>query len=233
MKNLLPLCLCILFGSCNYLNSDLEVRVSNIEEIISSKHSSYIQTTNNLNIRRSNSVKSEVLAVASSNSLFRILSEDTKSGMLMVEFYINKFPFTGYVSNNKNFSNRVSYNLIDELSVMKSGHIQFAWENIITKKIQKENYSSLAFNISHEDNSIKSILSNTVINLMVENNIRVKEIGKVDISDITNVCFNNEVETILSVDVSNETIQIKLFDKNSSILVSYLLPYSSSVFSIN
>jgi phage terminase large subunit len=116
---------------------------------------------------------------------------------------------------------------------MKSGHIQFAWENIITKKIQKENYSSLAFNISHEDNSIKSILSNTVINLMVENNIRVKEIGKVDISDITNVCFNNEVETILSVDVSNETIQIKLFDKNSSILVSYLLPYSSSVFSIN
>ena len=135
MKNLLPLCLSILFGSCNYINSDLEIRISSIEEIISSKHSSYIQTTNNLNIRRSNSVKSEVLAVATSESLLRILSEDTKSGMVMVEFYINQFPFTGYVSSNKNYSKRVSYSLIDELSVMKSGHIQLAWENIIIKKI--------------------------------------------------------------------------------------------------
>lgn len=244
MKKIRPIYIVIILlfviTSCENKVSDnpdllnLEKRVILLENQFSNLQSQEFRKIiiDQMNIRKQPSKSSDIVAKAGKNSYLRVLN--TENEWLLVEFYIDDFPFIGYITTNEEYSQKELLPINSQISINKRGLVKILWEDQVKKELDKITCDLLGVYIYAPNSTIESQLRNHLVNYFREYDIYFKPLQTFSEKNITQICNDESICSIISLNVdnssSNENIHIQLFGSNEIIYYSTSLPIDGKLF---
>ncbi|MGH1363973.1 MAG: hypothetical protein ACRBF0_10480 [Calditrichia bacterium] len=185
-----------------------------------------------LNIRTNpTTVNSNIIAKAKQGAYLRLISEVVgDSKWIQVEFLIDNYPYLGYVINNPEFVQEEVHDPLTFNRLYNRKLIRHMWETEIALELRSKKVKTVGVYVKAVESHRADRFLGHLAQKFRDHKIYIKPITSFDINKVSDICKKNKVQSMMSVEFeeTNEDalpqLDIKLFDNNSLILYSALVP---------
>lgn len=184
-----------------------------------------------LNIRTSPSTATNnIIAKAEEGAYLRKLSHPEGGNQwIKVEFVIDNYPYIGYVYNDNQFFKEEVYDPITFGRLANRKLIKYQWEIEAAIEMRSNAFKTLGVFVKTQEPYRADRFLGHLAKIFRDYKIYVKPIDSFNINQISQQCARHNVEGIMALEIDGAAgptpqMDIKLFDKNSVILYSAILP---------
>lgn len=185
-----------------------------------------------LNIRTNpTTVNSNVIAKAQQGAYLRKVNDvDGERKWIQVEFLIDNYPYLGYILNNPEFVQEEVHDPITFNRLYNRKLIRHMWETEVALELKSKKVKTVGVYVKTVESHRADRFLGHLAQKFRDHKIYIKPITSFDITKVADICKKNKVGSMMSVefeesnDEASPQLDIKLFDNNSLILYSALVP---------